>query len=59
MALIPQRYLDSVVAIGVNINNEKKWIGTGFIVGRKRDQENLYDTFLAAILILKSDGLSL
>lgn len=36
MAIIPNFFMNAVVAIGVNgTNSEKYWIGTGFIVGQK------------------------
>ena len=36
MAIIPDFFLNAVVAIGVDQSkDEKHWIGTGFIVGRK------------------------
>lgn len=41
MAIIPQSYLNSVVSIGVRINQaDIAWIGTGFFVGRASEQEN-------------------
>ena len=40
MALIPNFFLDTVVAIGVkNQQGKKTWVGTGFLVGRK-EREN-------------------
>lgn len=36
MAIIPNFFLNAVVALGIDgTNGEKRWIGTGFIVGRK------------------------
>ena len=36
MAIIPSAFINSVVALGINLSGDKKhWIGTGFIVGRK------------------------
>ena len=36
MAIIPSGFINSVVALGINLpDNKKHWIGTGFIVGRK------------------------
>lgn len=35
MAVIPQTYLDAVVSIGVRIDSDIKWIGTGFFVIRE------------------------
>lgn len=36
MAIIPSFFMNAVVALGLVLqNNEKHWIGTGFIVGRK------------------------
>jgi len=41
MAIIPESYLNSVVSIGVHINQaDIAWIGTGFFVGRASGQEN-------------------
>ena len=41
MAIIPESYLNSVVSIGVRINQaDIAWIGTGFFVGRASGQEN-------------------
>ncbi len=40
MAIIPASFLNAVVAIGINTpDNKKRWIGTGFLVGRK-EQNN-------------------
>ena len=35
MAIIPSFYLDAVVSIGIKNNSEIEWIGTGFFVVRK------------------------
>lgn len=36
MAIIPSFFMDAVVALGIELpDNKKHWIGTGFIVGRK------------------------
>lgn len=36
MAIIPPFFMDAVVALGVMLNNgEKRWVATGFLVGRK------------------------
>ncbi len=35
MAIIPSRFLDAVVSIGVRQGTNTKWIGTGFFVLRK------------------------
>ena len=41
MSLITPFYLDCVVAIGIPLpNDEKQWIGTGFIVGRYNKEES-------------------
>ena len=47
MAIIPDFFLNAVVALGIDGGDGKKhWIGTGFIVGRKEiDNPNL-STFL-------------
>lgn len=40
MAIIPNFFLNAVVALGIDgVDGEKHWIGTGFIVGRK-EQDN-------------------
>lgn len=51
MALIPPFFLDCVVAIGVtNTDKTKKWIGTGFLIGRffkqREDGSKDYHVFL-------------
>ena len=51
MALIPPFFLDTVVAIGVPIENEQKaWIGTGFLFGNynmtQPDGQKNYEVFL-------------
>lgn len=44
MAIIPDFFLNAVVALGIDGGDGKKhWIGTGFIVGRK---ELTIQTFL-------------
>lgn len=46
MALIPEFYMDAVVALGVEQQTgQKKWCATGFLVGKKVD-ENAYQIFL-------------
>ena len=45
MALIPEFYMDAVVALGVEQAGKKKWCATGFLVGRKVE-ENSYQIFL-------------
>lgn len=41
MAIIPSIFMNAVVALGIKLpNDEKHWIGTGFIVGRK-EKNNL------------------
>lgn len=36
MAIIPPFFMDAVVALGVEVpENKKHWVGTGFLVGRK------------------------
>lgn len=44
MAIIPSSFLDAVVAIGVAVPEGKKWIGTGFIVGRKEADDPTFST---------------
>lgn len=40
MAIIPEFFMKSVVAIGVmQTNQQMHWIGTGFLVGRKEDED--------------------
>lgn len=46
MALIPNFFFKSVVAIGAQINEKLKWIGTGFFVGRPENNENEYTIYL-------------
>jgi hypothetical protein len=51
MALIPQHYIDSVVAIGVEHSKEQySWIGTGFLYGelltKTADLRNTYTPYL-------------
>lgn len=46
MALIPSFFFNSVVSIGTKQKNELQWIGTGFLVGRKEDDSDLYSIFL-------------
>lgn len=46
MAIIPKFFFDAVVSIGVSGENEHKWIGTGFLVGRKEDLDDSYTIFL-------------
>lgn len=48
MAIIPSAFINSVVALGINLSgNKKHWIGTGFIVGRKeRDNPTLSTYYL-------------
>lgn len=46
MAIIPQFFMNAVVALGTNsINGEKCWIGTGFIVGRKETNNPMSSTY--------------
>lgn len=42
MALVPKIYMDSIVSIGYKTNNTIKWIGTGFIVGKAKDDKNAW-----------------
>ena len=50
MALIPNIFIDSVVAIGIENNGTKNWIGTGFLFGdllsKTDDGRNKYNTYL-------------
>lgn len=46
MAIIPNFFLNAVVALGIDVTgNEKYWIGTGFIVGRKETDNQNYSTY--------------
>lgn len=42
MALIPQFYMDSVVSIGIKDYEKIKWIGTGFIVCKEKNEEQVW-----------------
>ena len=47
MAIIPDFFLNAVVALGIDhptVANEKLWIGTGFIVGRKETDDPTLST---------------
>lgn len=51
MALIPEHYIDSVVAIGIaDSKGDKSWIGTGFLYGDllkvTEDKRNTYTLYL-------------
>lgn len=46
MAIIPKIFFDAVVAIGINIDENPKWIGTGFLVGRKDENSEAYTIYL-------------
>lgn len=46
MAVIPKFFMDAVVAIGISKNDgTKQWIGTGFIVARKEENNPSLSTF--------------
>lgn len=45
MSIIPSFFMDAVVAIGSIVNGEKRWIGTGFIVGRKEEKDPSLSTY--------------
>ena len=46
MAIIPQFFMNAVVALGIELpNNNKHWIGTGFIVGRKEKYNPTLSTY--------------
>lgn len=46
MAIIPNFFLNAVVALGIDGNdNQKCWIGTGFIVGRKEKDSPTLSTY--------------
>lgn len=39
MAIIPDFFMNAVVALGAEFpSQQKQWIGTGFIVGRKEEK---------------------
>lgn len=42
MALIPKFYMDSVVSIGIKNNGKVKWIGTGFIVAKAKNEKEVW-----------------
>lgn len=44
MAIIPKHIVDSVVALGIKVDNDITWIGTGFLVGRKENQDKTKST---------------
>lgn len=46
MAIIPKFFFDAVVAIGIETEDDIKWIGTGFLVGRQATSPNRYTIFL-------------
>ena len=46
MAIIPKFFFDTVVAIGIKINENIKWIGTGFLVGRKENDNERYTIYI-------------
>ncbi len=50
MALLPQQYIDCVVAIGTLNGTDKSWIGTGFLFGdltkETADKKNEYHVYL-------------
>lgn len=46
MAMIPKFFFDAVVAIGIKTAEDIRWIGTGFLVGRKERDEDAYTIFL-------------
>lgn len=46
VAIIPKFFFDAVVALGAKEDTETKWIGTGFLVGRKEEQDDTYTIFI-------------
>lgn len=46
MAIIPRFFFDAIVALGIKENSDIKWIGTGFLVGRKESNTNNYTIYL-------------
>lgn len=46
VAIIPKFFFDAVVALGVEEDKEIKWIGTGFLVGRKEENLDSYTIYL-------------
>ena len=57
MAIIPDFFLNAVVALGIDGGDGKKhWIGTGFIVGRKEiDNPNLSTSSPISMLLSKKN----
>ncbi len=48
MAIIPERFMNAVVAIGIDqfdIDGKRVWIGSGFIVKRKELQNSNFSTY--------------
>ena len=53
MAIIPDFFMNSVVALGIQLtDNEKFWIGTGFIAGRKEKENPALSTVKVNIKML-------
>lgn len=47
MALIPKFFQDSIVAIGLpKLDSNVAWIGTGFLYGKHRPEDNKYNIYL-------------
>lgn len=46
VAIIPKFFFDAVVAVGITGETDVKWIGTGFLVGRKEPSTDSYTIFL-------------
>ena len=46
VAIIPKFFFDAIVAIGTKTEENVKWIGTGFLVGKKEAEPNNYAIFL-------------
>ncbi len=45
MAIIPSFFMDAVVSLGIELpQKEKYWVGTGFLVGRKEENDRTQST---------------
>lgn len=55
MALIPKSYMDSVVSIGIKNDKITKWMGTGFIVCKAKDDNNVWLYLVTNKHVLKNE----
>ena len=58
MALIPKFYMDSVVSIGIKNNEKIKWIGTGFIVAKAKNEKQVWLYLVTNKHVLKNKNWS-